>query len=158
MHIGGIEVEIDVKVKILSDKIGDSINKPSYATQGSAGMDLCACMDAPAVIKPNEIIKIPTGISIQIPNSFIAGFVFPRSGLSSKHGISLANCVGVIDSDYTGEIICPVINHSNIEYKINPGDRIAQIIFMPVYIAKLKYVEELQGTERGSGGFGSTGV
>lgn len=131
---------------------------PEYATSGSAGMDLSACIPSEIVIKPGEIVKVNTGIAIQIPNSGIGGFVFPRSGLSSKHGISLANCVGVIDSDYTGEIICPVINHSSTEYTIKPGDRIAQIVFMPVFKALLQEVDKLEATDRGSGGFGSTGA
>jgi dUTP pyrophosphatase len=151
-------MEIDVKIKLLSDKIGTDINKPSYATDGSAGMDLCACIDEPIIIGSGEIKKVPTGISMQIPNKYIGGFIFPRSGLASKYGISLANCVGVIDSDYTGEVICPIMNHSHIEYKINPGDRIGQIVFMPIYIANLQYVDELTSTQRGSGGFGSTGI
>lgn len=131
---------------------------PEYATSGSAGMDLSACIGSDIVIKPGEIIKIPTGIAIQIPHSGIGGFVFPRSGLSSKHGISLANCVGVIDSDYTGEIICPVINHGSSDYTIKPGDRIAQIVFMPVFKASLVETDKLEATGRGSGGFGSTGA
>ncbi len=151
-------MEIDVKVKILSNRLGDKANSISYATEGSAGIDLCASIDKPITIKPGDIIKIATGISIQIPNRFIGGFVFPRSGLSSKYGISLANSVGVIDSDYTGEIVCPVINHGSNDYIINPGDRIAQIVFMPICIAKLHFVDELSPTERGSGGFGSTGI
>lgn len=148
---------INVKIKKLSDKIGKEINTPQYATAGSAGMDLCACIDAPVTLGPGEIKKIPTGIAIQLPDNTAAGFVFPRSGLSSKHGISLINCVGVIDSDYTGEIICPVVNHSEGSYTVNPGDRIAQIVFMPVCTAELECVEELAATGRGGGGFGSTG-
>ena len=131
---------------------------PEYATHGSAGMDLSACIPKDITVKPGEIVKVNTGIAIQIPDSGIGGFVFPRSGLSSKHGISLANCVGVIDSDYTGEIICPVINHGSSEYTIKPGDRIAQIVFLPVLKARLQEAESLEATERGSGGFGSTGV
>lgn len=131
---------------------------PAYATEGSAGMDLSACISEELVIKPGEIVKVNTGIAIQIPHSGIGGFVFPRSGLSSRHGISLANCVGVIDSDYTGEIICPVINHGSSDYTIKPGDRIAQIVFMPVLNVKLLETDKLDETERGTGGFGSTGV
>jgi dUTP pyrophosphatase len=95
---------------------------------------------------------------LQFPHNGVGGFVFPRSGLSSKFGISLANCVGVIDSDYTGELICPVINHGSSDYTIKPGDRIAQIVFMPVIKARLQETEKLTETERGSGGFGSTGI
>lgn len=149
--------EILVKIKKLSQQNGQAVKEPTYATPGSAGMDLCACIQDELMIKPGEIVKVPTGIAIQIPDSSIGGFVFPRSGLSSKFGISLANCVGVIDSDYTGELICPVINHSDREYTIKNGDRIAQIVFMPVYQASLICVDELDETERGTGGFGSTG-
>ncbi len=131
---------------------------PQYATPGSAGMDLSACIPGEIIIKPGEIAKINTGIAIQIPHSGIGGFIFPRSGLSSKYGISLANCVGVIDSDSTGEIICPVINHGSGDYVIKPGDRIAQLVFLPVIKARLEEAERLEETERGSGGFGSTGV
>ncbi|MFZ5353769.1 MAG: dUTP diphosphatase [Bacillota bacterium] len=151
-------MDIDVKVKILSDKVGMLFQLPSYATEGSAGMDLCACIDEEVVVRAGQIVKIPTGIAMQIQSKYIGGFIFPRSGLSSKHGISLINCVGVLDSDYTGEIICPVVNHSSEDYCIKPGDRIAQIVFMPVYAAKLTVTDELSETDRGSGGFGSTGA
>lgn len=131
---------------------------PEYATAGSAGIDLSACTSEDIIIRPGEIVKVNTGIAIQIPNRGIGGFIFPRSGLSSRYGISLANCVGVIDSDYTGEIICPIINHSKSDYTIKSGDRIAQIVFMPVLTVKLQETESLEATERGSGGFGSTGI
>ncbi len=151
-------MDIEVKVKLMH-KIGGQVDFiPSYATQGSAGMDLKACIEEPITIAPGQIVKLPTGIAIQIPDKYTGGFVFPRSGLSSKNGISLINCVGVIDSDYIGEIICPLVNHSEKEFAINPGDRIAQLVFMPVCNASLVQVDELMETERGSGGFGSTGV
>lgn len=151
-------MDIDVKVKLVRTIDGQADVIPSYATAGSAGMDLKACIEEPLMIEPGQIAKVPTGIAIQIPNKYVGGFVFPRSGLSSKHGISLINCVGVIDSDYTGEIVCPVVNHGKAEFHINPGDRIAQLVFMPVCNASLIQVEELEKTERGSGGFGSTGI
>lgn len=151
-------MDIEVKIKLVRPQDGQAVLIPGYATAGSAGMDLKADLQAPVVIKAGEIAKVPTGIAIQIPNAYIGGFVFPRSGLSSKHGISLINCVGVIDSDYTGEIICPVVNHSHEDFVINPGDRIAQLVFMPVYHAALVQTEEFEETERGSGGFGSTGI
>ncbi|MDF2891441.1 MAG: deoxyuridine 5-triphosphate nucleotidohydrolase [Clostridia bacterium] len=151
-------MDIEVKVKLIRSIEGQAELMPAYATPGSAGMDLKACIEEPMRIEPGQIAKVPTGIAIQIPNPYVGGFVFPRSGLSSKHGISLINCVGVIDSDYIGEIICPVVNHSGKEFIINPGDRIAQLVFMPVCNASLVQVEELQETERGSGGFGSTGM
>ena len=151
-------MDIEVKVKLIRSIEGQADIIPSYATQGSAGMDLRACIDAPIIIEAGEIVKIPTGIAIQIPDRYVGGFVFPRSGLSSKHGISLINCVGVIDSDYIGEIICPVVNHSDKQFIVNPSDRIAQLVFMPVCNAAMVEVDELQETERGSGGFGSTGL
>jgi dUTP pyrophosphatase len=150
--------EIIVKyIRTSSDKDLE-VKTPEYATAGSAGMDLSACIPEDIIIKAGEIAMVRTGIAIQIPGIGIGGFVFPRSGLSSKHGISLANCVGVIDSDYTGEIICPVINHSSSDYTIKSGDRIAQIVFMPVLTAKLEEADKLEATERGTGGFGSTGT
>jgi len=151
-------VNIEVKVKLIRSIEGQANLIPSYATTGSAGMDLRACIEEPFIIEAGEVVKIPTGIAIQIPDRYAGGFVFPRSGLSSKYGISLINCVGVIDSDYIGEIICPVVNHSDKEFIVNPGDRIAQLVFMPVCNATLIQVEDLQETERGSGGFGSTGL
>lgn len=151
-------MDMEVKVKLLRKQEGQADLMPAYATEGSAGMDLKACIDVPITIAPGQIVKVPSGIAIQIPNKYIGGFVFPRSGLSSKHGISLINCVGVIDSDYTGEIICPVVNHMQKEFVIHPGDRIAQLVFMPVCNAQMVLVDELENTERGSGGFGSTGI
>lgn len=151
-------MDIEVKVKLIRKINGQADFIPKYATQGSAGMDLRACIEKSITITPGQIVKLPTGIAIQIPNRYIGGFVFPRSGLSGKNGISLINCVGVIDSDYTGEIICALVNHSKNEFTINPGDRIAQLVFMPVCNASLIQTDELTKTERGSGGFGSTGV
>lgn len=144
---------IEIKIK----RIRDGAVIPFYATEGSAGMDLVASISEPVILSPNEIGKIPTGIAIGINNPHIGAFVYPRSGLSSKFGISLVNSVGVIDSDYTGEIICPVINHSDIEYCIKPGDRIAQLVFHPVYKVTFNEVVNLDETERGAGGFGSSG-
>lgn len=151
-------MDIEVKIKLIRTIEGQADFIPSYATTGSAGMDLRACIEESIIIEAGKIAKIPTGIAVQIPDRYAGGFVFPRSGLSSKYGISLINCVGVIDSDYIGEIICPIVNHSDKEFTINPGDRIAQLVFMPVCNATLIQVDELQDTERGSGGFGSTGL
>jgi len=150
-------MNIDIAIKKVQKDFQYDFYMPSYATSGSAGMDLHACIKEAIVIKPKQIIKIPTGIAIHINNNNVGGFVFPRSGLASKHGITLVNAVGVIDSDYVGEIICPMINLSESDYTVNPGDRIAQIVFLPVYCANLILTDELQSTERGTGGFGSTG-
>lgn len=150
-------MNIKIKIKKINKDFPWDYTLPGYATEGSAGMDLYACIKEAAVIKPGHINSIPTGIAIHISDKNAGGFIFPRSGLATKHGISLANCVGVIDSDYTGEIICPVINHGNADYIINPGDRIAQIVFLPIYCAEFEMTDELDNTSRGIGGFGSTG-
>lgn len=146
-----------IRVKKVSKKIGDTIPFPRYATAGSAGLDLPACLDSPLSVPPGARAKIPTGIAIEIPHRNIAGLVFPRSGLAAKHGISLANSVGVIDSDYKGEIIVVVSNQGEKEYVINPGERVAQLVFVPVFEATIEETKELECSERGSGGFGSTG-
>ena len=141
-----------VKIKYLSDKAV----RPEYATIGSAGMDLSAVIDAPVELKAGGRVLIPTGIAIQIPTGY-GGFIFPRSGLAHKKGISMSNCVGVIDSDYTGEIKVALHNISGHNYTVNPGDRVAQLVFLPIEVAELEEVDELDKTERGVGGFGSTG-
>jgi dUTP pyrophosphatase len=148
---------INIKVKRVSEKFGEQFPMPRYATEGSAGLDLPACLDAPLVVPPGTRMKVPTGLAIEIPDRHIAGLVFPRSGLATKHGISLANAVGVIDSDYKGEIIVAVFNQSQQEYVIKPGERIAQLVFVPVFRSTLEEVDSLADTGRGSGGFGSTG-
>lgn len=141
-----------VKIQYLSQKA----TQPEYATDGSAGMDLTAAMEQPVVLKVGGRAMIPTGIAMQIPQGY-GGFIFPRSGLAYKKGISMANCVGVIDSDYTGEIKVVLHNISGHDYTVNPGDRVAQLVFLPVPQAELEEVDELEETRRGSGGFGSTG-
>ncbi len=150
--------EIIIKYVRTSTGKSPDAKEPKYATPGSAGLDLSACISEDIVVKPGEIVMVKTGIAIQIPHRGIGGFVFPRSGLSSKYGISLVNCVGVIDSDYTGELVCPVINHGNGEYVIKCGDRIAQIVFLPVLKVNMQEADHLEATERGPGGFGSTGI
>ncbi len=149
--------KLDVKIKYISDKIGDTIKEPFYASKGAGGMDLSACINMPLVLNPGQKINIPTGIAIQLPDNQYLALIYARSGLAIKHGITLANGVGVIDSDYTGEIICGLINLSDKPYTINPGDRVAQMIFTPIVLAKLTLVDELSPTERGIGGLGSTG-
>lgn len=141
-----------VKIKYLS---GNAVS-PEYATDGSAGVDLSAAIDSPIEIRKGKRVLVPTGIAMQIPSGF-GGFIFPRSGLAHKKGISMSNCVGVIDSDYTGEIKVALYNISEHDYTVNPGDRIAQMVFMPVASAEFEESTELDDTERGSGGFGSTG-
>ncbi len=147
-----------VRVKIVSPLIPEKIPLPDYATPGSAAMDLHACCEKPIVIPAGSRGKVPTGIAIELPQPEIVALVFPRSGLASKHGISLSNAVGVIDSDYRGEIICLVRNDDDTDFTVNPGDRIAQLGFFPIYKICWEEVAELNNTSRGSGGFGSTGL
>jgi dUTP pyrophosphatase len=152
-----MDFNIVVRVKKVSEKIGSAISFPRYATEGSAGLDLPACLDEPLKVRPGATVKIPTGIAIEIPHRHMAGLIFPRSGLATKHGISLANSVGVVDSDYKGEIIVAIFNQGNRDYVIKPGDRVAQLVFVPVFQVKLEETEVLESTARGAGGFGSTG-
>ncbi len=137
-------------------KLDNNKSLPEYATAGAAGMDLTAGIDEPMVFKPFERKLVPTGIIIELPHGYEAQ-VRPRSGMSIKHGITLVNCVGTIDEDYRGELKVPVINLSQEEYTINPGDRIAQMIVAPVVKAEIEVVETVGATNRASGGFGSTG-
>ncbi len=141
-----------IKTKILKE----NAKLPFKATEGSAGADLYACVDNEIVLKPNERKLIPIGIAVEIPMGF-GGFVFPRSSVASKFGVSLANCVGVVDSDYRGELLVPLINHSNEDYIIKNGDRIAQLVIIPVENADYEISDGLSDTLRGKGGFGSTG-
>ena len=148
---------MELKIKPLSPKVGKEIPFPAYATPGSAGMDLRACIDEPMTIRPMERVKVPTGFAIALPGPQWVAFIFARSGLGIKSGITLPNCVGVIDSDYRGEIIVALTNLSDTDYTIQPGDRVAQLVIMPVTQADISVVDELDETERGAGGFGSTG-
>ncbi len=129
---------------------------PEYKTEGAAGMDLSAAIEEPITLKPLERTLVPTGIKIELEHGYEAQ-VRPRSGLSIKHGITLINCIGTIDEDYRGELCVPVVNLSNEEYTIQPQERIAQMVIARVEQAKIEVVTELSDTERGEGGFGSTG-
>lgn len=144
-------MNIDIK------KLREGAIIPKRATPGSAGADLYACMDNPITLKKGEKAVIPTGIAIAIPDNNYAAFIFARSGLAIKHGIGLLNSVGVIDSDYRGEICVGVINQLEEEYTIAPGERIAQMVIMPVALPSFTECDELDPTQRGEGGFGSTG-
>ena len=148
---------MELKIKALSPKLGTEIPLPARSTPGSAGMDLAACMDGPVTIAPRALARIPTGLAIALPSPDYAALVFARSGLGVKHGISLSNGVGVIDSDYRGEIQVGLTNLSDTPYTVQPGDRIAQLAVLPVVRPSLERVEELDQTDRGTGGFGSTG-
>lgn len=143
--------------KALSPKIGREIPAPYYATPGAAALDLHACVDAPVTIAPGNRVVIPTGIAIALPDPGYVALIFARSGLSIKHGIAPANCVGVIDSDYRGELKVGLQNHSDVPYLVQPGDRIAQLAVLPVFQAQLEWCDDLDNTTRGSKGFGSTG-
>jgi dUTP pyrophosphatase len=147
-----------VRVRIVSPLIKSVIPLPSYATDGAAAMDLHACIERPVVIPAGSQGRIPTGIAIELPDPTMVALVFPRSGLASKHGISLSNAVGVIDSDYRGEVVCLVKNESNHDFTVNPGDRLAQLGFFPILRVRWEEVAELKETPRGAGGFGSTGI
>lgn len=131
---------------------------PEYKTSGAAGMDLIAAVDEPIRLAPGERRLVPTGIAIALPSDELVALVYARSGLAGKHGIALANGVGVIDSDYRGEIMCPLYNGGTEPFVIEPGSRIAQLVLTPVVGVRWREVEELPETARGSGGFGSTGV
>ena len=149
---------MNLKIKAVSPKIGTDIPLPYYATPGSAAMDLHACVDAPVAIPARGRAVIPTGIAIALPSPDYVALVFARSGLGIKHGIAPANCVGVIDSDYRGEILVGLQNSGDADFTVQPGDRIAQLMVVPVIQAQIEMADELDETQRGAGGFGSTGA
>lgn len=146
---------IKVKVKRMSN---NSLTLPSYATTASAGVDLSADLREPISVNPGDNVKIPTGLAIELPSQAVVALIFARSGLASRHGLGLTNGVGVIDSDYRGEIQVLIQNLGTQAVIIKPGDRIAQMVFMPIFQAILEDVAELEDTSRGTGGFGSTGI
>ena len=148
---------MELNIKALSPKIGKEIPAPFYASAGAAAMDLHACMDESVTIPAGGRVVIPTGIAIALPDSGYVALVFARSGLGIKHGIAPANCVGVIDSDYRGEIMVGLQNSGDTDYTVQPADRIAQLMITPVIQATVTMVDELDDTQRGAGGFGSTG-
>ncbi len=147
-------MNINIKIKLLRD----NASIPAYATAGSAAADLKACIEKPVTIECGEIVSLPTGIAISGERSDVVALVYGRSGMGTKYGVTLANAVGVIDSDYRGEICVSLINRGCEPYTVNPGDRVAQLMFVPVYTAEFSIVENLDATERGTGGFGSTGT
>ena len=146
-----------LQVKILNPRIGVDFPLPVFATSGSAGLDLRACLDQPVTLEPGQSVLIGTGLAIYIGDPGYAGLVLPRSGLGHKHGIVLGNLVGLIDSDYQGELMISCWNRSDTAFTIAVGDRIAQLVVLPVARAAFHVVEEFAASERGSGGFGSTG-
>jgi|TARA_B110000208_G_scaffold83163_1_gene105739 dUTP pyrophosphatase len=148
-------MSISIDYKVLNSLVEDHL--PSYASKGSAGLDLRACIEHVQTLNPGETFLIPTGISIYIKDPNYAAVILPRSGLGHKHGIVLGNLVGLIDSDYQGELLVSCWNRSKNAFLINPLERIAQLVILPVMQAKFNKVEQFSETERGEGGFGSTG-
>lgn len=146
-----------LQVKVLDPRIGNEIPMPEYATAGSAGLDLRACLDAPLTLHPGETQLIRTGLSIYIEDPSLAAMLLPRSGLGHKHGIVLGNLVGLIDSDYQGELMVSCWNRGKDSFTIEIGERLAQMVLVPVVQAEFEFVEEFQQTERGAGGFGHSG-
>ena len=146
-----------IQIKLIDKRLGNKFPIPQYATEGSAGLDLCACIDNDLIINPGDTALISAGFAIYIADKSYAAMLLPRSGLGHKHGIVLGNLTGLVDSDYQGEIYISCWNRGAVKFTITPGDRIAQMILMPVLKAEFEEVEDLPKTVRGSGGFGSTG-
>lgn len=146
-----------VQIKILDPRLGTEFPLPDYATGGSAGMDLRACIDEPLLIAPGETRLIPTGFAMHMQDSGLAAVILPRSGLGHKHGIVLGNLVGLIDSDYQGQVFVSCWNRSEADFTVEPGARIAQLVFLPIVRARWERVAEFEASDRGGGGFGHTG-
>ena len=149
---------IDVELKILDPRMGKDIPLPAYATAGSAGMDLRAAIETPLTLEPGQSELVPSGLAIHIGDPGWCAVILPRSGLGHKHGLVLGNLVGLIDADYQGPLMISCWNRGRLPYTMQPGDRIAQLVFMPVAQARLNVVESFDPSARGDGGFGSTGV
>lgn len=147
----------NIQLKILDPRIGQSIPLPEYATAGSAGLDLRACLDAAVTLEPGQTTLIPTGLAIHIGDPGLAAVILPRSGLGHKHGIVLGNLVGLIDSDYQGQLFVSVWNRGHAPFTIDIGERMAQLVFVPVVQAHFELVDDFHASDRGTGGFGSTG-
>ncbi len=147
----------EMQVKLLNNRLGNDIPLPTYSTEGSAGLDLRACIDAPLTLAPGDTQLIPTGLAIYIQDPGYAAMILPRSGLGHKHGIVLGNLVGLIDSDYQGELMISTWNRGSSTFTIEPGDRIAQLVVVPVRQPAFSIVDDFVSTERGTGGFGSSG-
>lgn len=146
-----------VEIKILDPRIGDQFPLPHYVTAGSAGMDVRACVDKETVVSSSETVLIPTGFAVHISDNNLAAVLLPRSGLGHKHGLVLGNLTGLIDSDYQGQIFISCWNRSKSAYIIKPGERIAQMVFIPVERVQFDVVDEFEETDRGEGGFGHSG-
>ncbi len=146
-----------LKVRILDARVGQAFALPAYATAGSAGMDLRACLDAPVLLEPGHTQLLPTGLAIHLDDPGLAAVILPRSGLGHKHGIVLGNLVGLIDSDYQGQLMVSMWNRGQMAFTIEPGDRIAQLVVVPVVQVELEVVNDFAASARGAGGFGHSG-
>ena len=147
-----------MQLKVLDRRLGGEIPMPSYATDGSAGLDLRACIDDDLTIQPGETVLLPTGLSLYVEDPSLAAVILPRSGLGHKHGIVLGNLVGLIDSDYQGQLMVSCWNRSKEAFTVAVGERIAQLVVVPVVQIEFDIVDEFEETQRGEGGFGSTGI
>lgn len=147
-----------LKTRILDPRLGTEFPLPGYATEGSAGIDLRACIDAPVTLEPGQTQLLPTGMAIHIEDPALAAMILPRSGLGHKHGIVLGNLVGLIDSDYQGQLMVSCWNRGNTTFTVQPGERIAQLILVPVVQARLEIVDRFEESDRGAGGFGHSGT
>lgn len=145
-----------IDIKVLDERIRDML--PAYATAGAAGLDLRACIDAPRLLQPGQADLIPTGIAVHLDDPGLAAMILPRSGLGHKHGIVLGNLIGLIDSDYQGQLLVSAWNRSAVAYTVAPMERIAQMVIVPVVQASFRVVDSFEGSERGASGFGSTGT
>ena len=148
----------NIQIKLIDSRLGKDFPLPEYATSGSAGLDICACLDEPLLLNADTTVLIPAGFALHIDDSEIAAVLLPRSGLGHKHGIVLGNLTGLIDSDYQGQVFVSCWNRSGSAFEINPGDRVAQMVFVPVIQAQFEIVEEFEQSQRGAGGFGHTGL
>ena len=147
-----------IQLKILDSRIGDSIPLPHYATDGSAGLDMRACIDEPLTVAPGETVLVPTGLAIHIADPGLAAVLLPRSGLGHKHGLVLGNLTGLIDSDYQGQVFISCWNRGQKAYEIAPAERIAQMVFVPIEQVRFEVVQEFGESQRGEGGFGHSGT
>jgi dUTP pyrophosphatase len=146
-----------IQLRILDSRLGNEFPLPHYATDGSAGMDMRACLDEPLQLAPGDTHLIPTGLAIHVADTGLAAVLLPRSGLGHKHGIVLGNLVGLIDSDYQGQVFVSCWNRGEKTFLVEPGERIAQMVIVPVVRAEFEIVEDFEASERGAGGFGHTG-
>ena len=146
-----------IELKILDPRVGESIPLPHYATDGSAGLDMRACIDEPLTVAPGDTVLVPTGLAIHVADPRLAAVLLPRSGLGHKHGIVLGNLTGLIDSDYQGQVFISCWNRGRSSYEVRPGERIAQMVFVPVEQVKFEVVDEFHASDRGAGGFGHSG-